>query len=147
VVDWPGTYDEYLAVAGDGDAPGLSHLSDFDAQRHQAAQKAKSSSPIKAPVSAPAPVPASKAPDKPTVAAPEPVLDRAAQKEERRKRKRLEELEARIAKLDEALKDLDRRLSQPGFFDDYDVSSKALAEREKLAAEQEAAWAEVELLG
>jgi hypothetical protein len=31
----------------------------------------------------------------------------------------------------------------PGFFDDHEVSSKALAERERLAREQESAWAEV----
>jgi ATP-binding cassette subfamily F protein 3 len=139
VVDWPGTYEEYLSVAGDGSAPGLSHLMDFDAVRRKtevSAPKAKTES-VK-PVAA-------KAVQAPAAKAPEPAkpIDREVQKEERRKRKRMDELEARIIALDASLKALDERLATPGFFDDYEVSSKALAEREKLAREQESAWAEV----
>jgi ATP-binding cassette subfamily F protein 3 len=139
VVDWPGTYEEYLSVAGDGSAPGLSHLADFDALRRKtesAAPKGKSES-VKAPPAKSSEKPAAR------IAEPAKPIDRDAQKEERRKRKRLDELEARIEALDASLKALDERLAIPGFFDDYEVSSKALAEREKLAREQESAWAEV----
>ena len=38
---------------------------------------------------------------------------------------------------------LDARMAKPGFFEDHDASSKALAERGRLVAEQESAWAEV----
>jgi len=139
VVDWPGTYEEYLSVAGDGSAPGLSHLADFDALRRKnetAAPKGKPESVKSAPAKA-GELPAAKAPEssKPT--------DREAQKEDRRKRKRLEDLETRIQALDAALRELDERMVAPGFFDDHEVSSKALAERERLAREQESAWAEV----
>jgi ATP-binding cassette subfamily F protein 3 len=139
VVDWPGTYEEYLSVAGDGSAPGLSHLADFDALRRKnetAAPKGKPESVKSAPAKA-GELPAAKAPEssKPT--------DREAQKEDRRKRKRLEDLETRIQALDVALRELDERMVAPGFFDDHEVSSKALAERERLAREQESAWAEV----
>ena len=142
VVDWPGTYDEYLAIAGDGDAPGLAHLADFDARRRQTeAQKApvqvkKEAKP--APVAASAPTPA------PTVAGKP--IDRDAQKEERRKKKRLEELEARLSKIESLVAELDAKMTAPGFFDDREASSQALQERDRLVKEQEAAWSEVEQL-
>ena len=70
-------------------------------------------------------------------------VDREAQKEERRKRKRLDELEDRIAKLDAEIASLDERMAREGFFDDHEASSKALEDRRRLVAEQESAWAEV----
>ena len=142
VVDWPGTYDEYLAIAGDGDAPGLAHLADFDARRRQTeAQKApvqvkKETKP--APVAASAPTPAPTAAGKP--------IDRDAQKEERRKKKRLEELEARLSKIESLVAELDAKMTAPGFFEDREASSQALQERDRLIKEQEAAWSEVEQL-
>jgi ATP-binding cassette subfamily F protein 3 len=143
VVDWPGTYDEYLAVAGDGDTPGLSHLQDFDARRRGVeANKPKAEA-----------KPAPKAPEKSAPAAstvPAPAaeskkgpVDKEAQKDERRKKKRLEELESRIEKIDAQLQALDQSMAAPGFFDDYENSSKSLAERDRLVKEQESAWAEV----
>jgi ATP-binding cassette, subfamily F, member 3 len=132
VVDWPGSYDEYLAIAGDGNAPGLAHLQDFDARRRQT-EAPKPSAPKKAE--------AKTAPVAPPVA--NKPIDRDAQKEERRKKKRLEELEARLDTLETRLAELDAQMSAPGFFDDRDASSKALAERDKLVKEQESAWTEV----
>ncbi|QQS04673.1 MAG: ABC-F family ATP-binding cassette domain-containing protein [Fibrobacterota bacterium] len=147
VVDWPGTYEEYLAVAGDGDAPGLSHLADFDARRRQAnaapAQKKPEATKAKEPAASPKSPPASTEPQASSQNKP---IDRDAQKEERRKKKRLEELEARIGKLDQDLSKLDETMAQPGFFDDYDKSAKALSERDRIVKEQEAAWAEVAAL-
>jgi ATP-binding cassette subfamily F protein 3 len=138
VVDWPGSYDEYLAIAGDGDAPGLAHLQDFDARRRQT--EAPKAAPAKKDVK-PAAAPAAAAP----AAASKPI-DKDLQKEMRRKKNRLEELEARLTKIDALLAELDTKMAAPGFFDDRDISSKALAEREKLVKEQEAAWSEVEML-
>lgn len=137
VVDWPGSYDEYLAIAGDGDAPGLAHLADFDARRRQLEAP-------KAPVQAkketkPAPVAASA----PTAGKP---IDRDAQKEDRRKKKRLEELEARLSKIETLVAELDAKMAAPGFFEDREASSQALLERDRLVKEQEAAWSEVEQL-
>lgn len=149
VVDWPGTYLEYLAIAGDGDAPGLAHLKDFDARRNGAEEAAKKEAAQKArakddaarkEVQAKAEADARKHAEPAAKGQP---LDREAQKEDRRRRKRLEELEARIEKLDGEVAALDARMAKPGFFDDHDASSKALAERSRLVAEQESAWAEV----
>ncbi len=149
VVDWPGTYLEYLAIAGDGDAPGLAHLKDFDARRSGAEEAAKKAAADKAKArddaarkEAQAKAEADRKAAEAAGAKNAPV-DREAQKEERRKRKRLEELEERIEKLEAQISELDARMSKAGFFDDHDASSKALAERGKLVSEQEAAWAEV----
>jgi len=149
VVDWPGTYSEYLAIAGDGDAPGLAHLKDFDARRSGAEEAAKKAAAEKAKArdeaarkEAQAKAEAERKAAE-TAGAKNAPVDREAQKEERRKRKRLEELEARIEKLEALIAELDARMSKPGFFDDHDTSSKALAERGRLVSEQEAAWAEV----
>ena len=149
VVDWPGTYAEYLSIAGDGDAPGLAHLKDFDARRSGAEEAAKKAAAEKKAREAKEEAARKEAPAK--AADPQPgsrpaPIDREAQKEERRRRKRLEELEARIEKLEKELAVLDERMAQSGFFDDHDASSKALADRERLVAEQESAWTEVGLL-
>jgi len=152
VVDWPGTYTEYLAVAGDGDAPGLVHLKDFDARRSGAEEAAKKEAALKAKArdeaakkeaQAKVEADARKATESGVKAAP---LDREAQKEDRRKRKRLEELEARIEKIEAEVALLDARMAESGFFEDHEASSKALADRNRLVAEQESAWAEVGLL-
>jgi ATP-binding cassette subfamily F protein 3 len=135
VVDWPGTYDEYLAVAGDGDAPGLAHLSDFDARRHGAEQKGGS-----------AKAEAKAAKTETVKAAPAAPIDRDKQKEEKKRKKRIEELEARIGVLEQEIAALDLKMAAPGFFDNADLSSKTLAERDKLSREQDAAWKEFESL-
>ncbi len=140
VVDWPGSYDEYLAIAGDGDAPGLAHLADFDARRRQTEVQKAPAPPKKD--AKPAPAAATAAPA-PTTGKP---IDRDAQKEERRKKKRLEELEARLSKIESLVAELDAKMTAPGFFEDREASSQALAERDRLVKEQEAAWSEVEQL-
>ena len=149
VVDWPGTYGEYLAIASEGDAPGLAHLKDFDARRSGAEEAAKKEAAEKAreakeeaarkDVQAKAVAPV----DPSVRAAP---IDRETQKEERRRRKRLEDLEERIETLEAEIAVLDARMAEPGFFDDHESSSTALSERGRLVAEQESAWTEVGLL-
>ena len=148
VVDWPGTYLEYLAIAGDGDAPGLAHLRDFDARRSGAEEAAKKAAAEKAREESArrdAKAEADRKAAAATSASParNTPVDREAQKEERRKRKRLDELEDRIAKLDAEIASLDERMAREGFFDDHEASSKALEDRRRLVAEQESAWAEV----
>jgi ATP-binding cassette subfamily F protein 3 len=129
VVDWPGTYDEYLAIAGDGDAPGLAHLSDIDARRHGAEQQKS----------------ASKA-DKTESVKLDGEAERDRLKEEKKKKRRIEDLEKSVEKAEAAISKLDEEMAHPGFFDNKVQSAKVMQSRKDLEAEIEKAWKELETL-
>jgi len=129
VVDWPGTYDEYLAIAGDGSAPGLAHLSDVSARRTGAEQEAQKKG---------------KAAKEEARLDPEAEKERA--KEEKRKKRRIEELEKQVEKTEATIATLDEEMAHPGFFDDKVGSAKVLARRKDLEAQLELVWKELEAL-
>jgi len=129
VVDWPGTYDEYLAIAGDGAAPGLAHLSDVSARRSGAEQEAQK---------------------KGKAAKDEPKLDPEAEKErakeEKKKKRRIEELEKQVEKTEAEIAKLDEEMAHPGFFDHKLQSAKVLEARKALEGKLELVWKELETL-
>jgi ATP-binding cassette, subfamily F, member 3 len=129
VLDWPGTYEEYLAIAGDGAAPGLAHLADVDARRtgaEQAAQKANKAESVKS---------ESKA---------DPEAEKERLKEEKKRKRRAEELEKQIEKIEGSIATLDEEMALPGFFDDKIASAKTLQKRKDFEAQLDAAWKELE---
>ena len=121
VVDWPGTYDEYLAVATDGSAPGLAHLAEVDAHRQGAPKEPEPEAAVARP-------------------------SKEQQQEERRRKRRIDDLERKVANLETSLAELDEEMARPGFFDDHEASAAALLRREELVKDQEKIWAELETL-
>jgi ATP-binding cassette subfamily F protein 3 len=57
---------------------------------------------------------------------------RLAQREDRKRKARIEELERRIAEKEKAVKDLESRMASPGFYDDRSAAEQAAADHKNL---------------
>jgi ATP-binding cassette subfamily F protein 3 len=109
---------------------------------------------------APAPKPAAKAvapraerpapqynPLAPRLRKPAPAADRQALEREAKKRKaRLSEVEKQIGAQEALVRELERRMGEPGFYDDREAADRSVAERQKLLGQIEALMAEWEEL-
>jgi ATP-binding cassette subfamily F protein 3 len=138
---YPGGYEDFLywktqreaGLAAPLPSPTRPHAPEPAEALPSKAAAAPNPKPARSHKARPAPPPTPPDPMAPRLRRPDAKPERQAQERDERKRKaRISDLEKRIAEKEKAVKDLEARMASPGFYDDRTIAEKAAADHKSL---------------